>query len=170
MFQRVSWTRGRAVSVCVLALSLILTSTCSDNPVTTQNQLPNVEVPRPQFLSSAFNGFDFLGFVKDDQGANDTPAQSDLNAFTRADNVTGFIAVKWVWDDINSWTGTGQTGDACALFDTDSPANGKADAAVCVRIENPNGDPTVIQPVSYTHLRAHETPEHLVCRLLLEKK
>src|SRR5674536_366774 len=28
-------------------------------------------------------------------------------------------------------------------------------------------DPT---PVSYTHLRAHETPEHLVCRLLLEKK
>ena len=24
--------------------------------------------------------------------------------------------------------------------------------------------------VDYTHLRAHETPEHLVCRLLLEKK
>mgnify|MGYP007068937068 CR=1 FL=1 len=24
--------------------------------------------------------------------------------------------------------------------------------------------------VSYTHLRAHETPEHLVCRLLPEKK
>eukprot|EP00658_Telonema_sp_P-2_P075069 TRINITY_DN64461_c0_g1_i1.p2 TRINITY_DN64461_c0_g1~~TRINITY_DN64461_c0_g1_i1.p2 ORF type:complete len:101 (-),score=31.89 TRINITY_DN64461_c0_g1_i1:1-303(-) len=27
-----------------------------------------------------------------------------------------------------------------------------------------------LNPVSYTHLRAHETPEHLVCRLLLEKK
>ena len=27
-----------------------------------------------------------------------------------------------------------------------------------------------IGAVSYTHLRAHETPEHLVCRLLLEKK
>ena len=26
------------------------------------------------------------------------------------------------------------------------------------------------EPVSYTHLRAHETPEQLVCRLLLEKK
>ncbi len=25
-------------------------------------------------------------------------------------------------------------------------------------------------PVAYTNLRAHETPEHLVCRLLLEKK
>src|SRR5674536_385172 len=37
-------------------------------------------------------------------------------------------------------------------------------------------DPDIIlvgemrDPVSYTHLRAHETPEHLVCRLLLEKK
>ena len=28
----------------------------------------------------------------------------------------------------------------------------------------------VKKAVSYTHLRAHETPEHLVCRLLLEKK
>src|SRR5678815_5907385 len=26
-----------------------------------------------------------------------------------------------------------------------------------------------VSSVSYTHLRAHETPEHLVCRLLLEK-
>eukprot|EP00658_Telonema_sp_P-2_P070104 TRINITY_DN59719_c0_g1_i2.p1 TRINITY_DN59719_c0_g1~~TRINITY_DN59719_c0_g1_i2.p1 ORF type:complete len:283 (-),score=53.05 TRINITY_DN59719_c0_g1_i2:30-878(-) len=30
--------------------------------------------------------------------------------------------------------------------------------------------PNSLNPVSYTHLRAHETPEHLVCRLLLEKK
>ena len=27
-----------------------------------------------------------------------------------------------------------------------------------------------IFPVSYTHLRAHETSQDLVCRLLLEKK
>src|SRR5665254_19637 len=31
-------------------------------------------------------------------------------------------------------------------------------------------DPSKHIAVSYTHLRAHETPEHLVCRLLLEKK
>src|SRR5680860_1745796 len=30
--------------------------------------------------------------------------------------------------------------------------------------------PTRQQPVSYTHLRAHETDSYLVCRLLLEKK
>src|SRR5678815_3846555 len=45
------------------------------------------------------------------------------------------------------------------------------------KIESHN-HPSAIEPfqgaatgaVSYTHLRAHETPEHLVCRLLLEKK
>eukprot|EP00831_Metopus_contortus_P015066 TRINITY_DN16251_c0_g1_i2.p3 TRINITY_DN16251_c0_g1~~TRINITY_DN16251_c0_g1_i2.p3 ORF type:complete len:112 (-),score=20.89 TRINITY_DN16251_c0_g1_i2:28-363(-) len=29
---------------------------------------------------------------------------------------------------------------------------------------------SALMPVSYTHLRAHETSLHLVCRLLLEKK
>ena len=29
---------------------------------------------------------------------------------------------------------------------------------------------SVLEPVSYTHLRAHETVLDLVCRLLLEKK
>src|SRR5678816_311326 len=33
-----------------------------------------------------------------------------------------------------------------------------------------NGELVDSMTVSYTHLRAHETPEHLVCRLLLEKK
>src|SRR5678815_3270368 len=32
------------------------------------------------------------------------------------------------------------------------------------------GEGVGVGAVSYTHLRAHETPEHLVCRLLLEKK
>ena len=36
----------------------------------------------------------------------------------------------------------------------------------------PTGEPVPTEPtsVSYTHLRAHETPEHLVCRLPLENK
>ena len=33
--------------------------------------------------------------------------------------------------------------------------------------QKPTGSPI---PVSYTHLRAHETPEHIVCRILLEQK
>ena len=42
----------------------------------------------------------------------------------------------------------------------------KADAFCCFGfIEG-----VCVQPVSYTHLRAHETRHDLVCRLLLEKK
>ena len=40
--------------------------------------------------------------------------------------------------------------------------------AVKVQLKTNMGEIT-LEPVSYTHLRAHETPEHLVCRLLLEK-
>src|SRR5665254_18011 len=43
---------------------------------------------------------------------------------------------------------------------------------LAVVVATPIGEETLFRgfPVSYTHLRAHETPEHLVCRLLLEKK
>src|SRR5450756_2680449 len=43
--------------------------------------------------------------------------------------------------------------------------------AICVyyvRAASPASEPVV--PVSYTHLRAHETRHDLVCRLLLENK
>ena len=43
-----------------------------------------------------------------------------------------------------------------------------ADGSVPVHIANPS--PYGVAPVSYTHLRAHETRHDLVCRLLLEKK
>ena len=35
---------------------------------------------------------------------------------------------------------------------------------------NEKGEMCSVAPVSYTHLRAHETDSYLVCRLLLEKK
>ena len=37
-------------------------------------------------------------------------------------------------------------------------------------IEREEAHSNSVVPVSYTHLRAHETREDLVCRLLLEKK
>ena len=45
---------------------------------------------------------------------------------------------------------------------------GLAGAAVQAFLRNPLAEPSL--PVSYTHLRAHETKANLVCRLLLEKK
>src|SRR5678816_4782605 len=61
---------------------------------------------------------------------------------------------------------------------------GRSPCARNSRISRRRGSATALNPsevvdaramheiisVSYTHLRAHETPEHLVCRLLLEKK
>src|SRR5678816_1227820 len=52
-----------------------------------------------------------------------------------------------------------QYGDATELWVLERAGIQRADLVVAV-----TGD----DAVSYTHLRAHETPEHLVCRLLLE--
>ena len=48
------------------------------------------------------------------------------------------------------------------------------EAALFAGLQKAEGDLVAIMdvdlPVSYTHLRAHETDSYLVCRLLLEKK
>src|SRR5674536_112505 len=59
---------------------------------------------------------------------------------------------------------------SCANFFTDSVC---VAMSMCIRslrcsLEKWRALPS-LRTVSYTHLRAHETPEHLVCRLLLEK-
>src|SRR5678815_666285 len=43
-------------------------------------------------------------------------------------------------------------------------------ATTSMSLDTPMSGNQYIVVMSYTHLRAHETPEHLVCRLLLEKK
>src|SRR5665647_148407 len=52
----------------------------------------------------------------------------------------------------------------CLAFSRSQPkvASGAGDQAYV-------GTSGVMMPVSYTHLRAHETDSYLVCRLLLEK-
>src|SRR4029079_17996493 len=136
-------TRGLVAagfSIC----SIFLLARCSEGPLTTESEALSNAHPRAA-LGDALTDFDFLQpAITDVDGANDTPAQSDLNSFTRADNVTGWVGVQWSWDDVNSWTGSGQTGDACAIFDT-TPAGaprgvGNVNFAVCVRISNPGGN------------------------------
>ena len=81
--------------------------------------------------------------VKDTAGANDVPAQSDLTQMGRDDDSNANVYdVFWSWDEIDQWTGSGQTGDACALFDSNS--DGKINKAVCARITNPNADASQI--------------------------
>src|SRR5678815_6113349 len=46
------------------------------------------------------------------------------------------------------------------------PAQGGAEEAYSQYCASSDGLIASLVPVSYTHLRAHETPEHIVCRLL----
>mgnify|MGYP003380186669 CR=1 FL=1 len=57
-----------------------------------------------------------------------------------------------------------------ALVEREQKAMVVMPGAVRAQAIEPGTDCHVIVPVSYTHLRAHETVLDIVCRLLLEKK
>eukprot|EP00658_Telonema_sp_P-2_P035888 TRINITY_DN26036_c0_g1_i3.p1 TRINITY_DN26036_c0_g1~~TRINITY_DN26036_c0_g1_i3.p1 ORF type:complete len:254 (+),score=57.44 TRINITY_DN26036_c0_g1_i3:57-818(+) len=79
------------------------------------------------------------------------------------------LVPQWPLEQDNAWfNGDGETGDQGKLSEYKEGCTfGQIWSA---HPSVPEGPVRFIGPVSYTHLRAHETPEHLVCRLLLEKK
>lgn len=87
--------------------------------------------------------------VVDTGGANDEVGQNDLTQFGRDDSDPSTYNLFWSWDDA-SWSG-GNTGDACAQFD--SNGDGNIDYAVCVEVGQGAGT-TVVQtagsPTSWT--------------------
>ena len=60
------------------------------------------------------------------------------------------------------------TGDVA--IDTEAMGLNPHRDRLCVVQLSPGDGSADVVPVSYTHLRAHETRGNLVCRLLLEKK
>ena len=64
------------------------------------------------------------------------------------------------------WTATGIPGAGSAPGAAANPTSATTGA---FSFANQTA-PATSYPVSYTHLRAHEPPEHLVCRLMREKK
>ncbi len=75
---------------------------------------------------------------QDQQGANDQAGQKDLSHMcSDTSSLPSFLNVNWNWDDI-SWSG-GNTGDGCALFDTNK--NTYADFALCITI---GGNPAAL--------------------------
>jgi hypothetical protein len=86
--------------------------------------------------------------VSDQEGANDiNSAQSDLTQLGRDDSDTNVYKLFWSWDSTDQWTGSGNTGTACALFD--SNGNGFIDFAVCGEILNDGANPAkVVQSAS----------------------
>ena len=87
--------------------------------------------------------------LEDVHGANDVPGQVDVTMMGRDNTQSPKMRIFWSWDSISAWTGTGQTGDACALFD-DNDADVFIDYVVCARVQNLNADPNnvVIQPAA----------------------
>ena len=84
--------------------------------------------------------------VVDQGGANDVnSSQVDLTQFGRDNSDPNRYKLLWSWDATDDWTGTGQTGDACALFDGDG--DGRVNFAVCAQIQNPGGNPNVVMQV-----------------------
>ena len=60
--------------------------------------------------------------------------------------------------------------DTVSLLLTDSRRLSFPEKSLFFALKTKTNDGHRYIPVSYTHIRAHETPEHRVCRLLLEKK
>jgi uncharacterized repeat protein (TIGR01451 family) len=85
--------------------------------------------------------FSFFAVV-DQNGANDVPLQSDLTQMGRENSDATMYRLFWSWNSTNSWTGSGGTGDACALFD--ATGKGMVDFAVCGQVTNQNGNPSVV--------------------------
>eukprot|EP00658_Telonema_sp_P-2_P025571 TRINITY_DN2029_c0_g1_i2.p1 TRINITY_DN2029_c0_g1~~TRINITY_DN2029_c0_g1_i2.p1 ORF type:complete len:216 (-),score=60.31 TRINITY_DN2029_c0_g1_i2:124-771(-) len=75
------------------------------------------------------------------------------------------------WADRQDLLACTQSNPSTAMFGT-SDSNIVSDHLIpaLMNTRQKEAFSSVDDPVSYTHLRAHETPEHLVCRLLLEKK
>ncbi len=71
--------------------------------------------------------------VVDDAGPDDEPGQKDLNEYTvDFDSGIADILLTWNWDVIS--VSGANTGDACALFDTDN--DGNANFSLCVIWDN----------------------------------
>ncbi len=67
--------------------------------------------------------------IVDQGGVDDVSGQRDLNSMT-VDLPANAFSVAWTWDD-TAWSGN-NTGDACALFDTNG--DGNVNVAVCVSV------------------------------------
>jgi len=87
-----------------------------------------------------------FSFVNDENGADDQPGQKDLSAQAVSVPAPGDLWVAWKWD-VTSLSG-GNTGDACALFDTNT--NSKVNFAICVTIGGSPATQAAASPRVYT--------------------
>jgi hypothetical protein len=100
----------------------------------------------PFALATGAHATTTLTCTNDDLGANDQPGQKDLTKQCSGTPAGGQIEVTWNWDVIK--LSGGNTGDACALFDTDNDA--RVNAALCVTIGGSPAAQLSVSPRLYT--------------------
>eukprot|EP00658_Telonema_sp_P-2_P071729 TRINITY_DN60954_c0_g1_i1.p1 TRINITY_DN60954_c0_g1~~TRINITY_DN60954_c0_g1_i1.p1 ORF type:complete len:130 (+),score=23.73 TRINITY_DN60954_c0_g1_i1:469-858(+) len=109
-------------------------------------------------------GLDCGGGTMDSMRWERTPAMARLSSSAEGDS--NIVSSTTFMDRFVS----GSPLESSSASDANSPSGPRlahlvGDPCLMVELRGMRGG-----AVSYTHLRAHETPEHLVCRLLLEKK
>jgi len=141
--------RGTGRNPWLVALVIAATAVaCSEGPTELpQGSMPGSELPaetveRTTPLFSSHIPSSLIAIV-DEQGPNDEPGQKDISKlesdFGVFGAVPGQIHVNWNWDEVTGFAGA-NTGDACALFDTDG--DGLVNYALCVTIiDDANGVP-----------------------------
>ena len=127
---------GRISRGSVATATLVVGAVVSFTPlVTSAGAAPVSSIP-----SNYFTVID-TGGVNDENGGS----QLELTQMGRDDTGSGFYQLFWSWDGTNFQS---QTGDACALFDSDGDAN--IDFNICAQIENGGGGTIVQTDVSPT--------------------
>ena len=110
--------------------------TVEEPPIVREKKDPQLDLNTENLIFAtiqSFVSFVCTDVVDDTAGANDEPGQKDLTEMC-ADYLSGAVNIQWNWDD-TAWSGA-NTGDGCALFDSDG--DGFANYSLCVIV---SGDP-----------------------------
>ena len=104
--------------------------TVEEPPIVREKKDPQLDLNTENLIFAtiqSFVSFVCTDVVDDTAGANDEPGQKDLTEMC-ADYLSGAVNIQWNWDD-TAWSGA-NTGDGCALFDSDG--DGFANYSLCV--------------------------------------
>jgi uncharacterized repeat protein (TIGR01451 family) len=129
-----------------IPLVMLMMAGCTDM----SGSLPSEHSPGSHAGENTNIGLSFslssFGVVTDADGANDVTSAVDLTQYGIDSSTVDTYAIFWSWDATDDWTLTGQTGDACAQFDSDG--DGAVNLEICVQIANTGGNPSLIGATS----------------------
>src|SRR5678815_5479554 len=160
------WTRF--AMAFTLAMGLAVFSVAAQDTILTNGR--NLQIPINHGLPDKPLGFTFCRLRYQNSrrarksGWGDDYPQADYNFMVRLAELTRAPISRWNNGDpgFANVTATDPNLFRCPYLRMQNAANYDFTPQETARLHD-------YLPVSYTHLRAHETPEHLVCRLLLEK-